>query len=99
MRRSSSRRDADITRKTSGLLAVEDHQLCQSGGFANCLLVTGNGLLGFGDRCVLLPKDVRPKPPIDGLLVRFKDVFAQAKTGVKKRPIVLVRTVEILDQD
>jgi hypothetical protein len=46
----------------------------------------------------LLPKDVRPKPPIDGLLVWFQDVFAQAKAGVKKRLIVLVRSVEILEQ-
>ena len=56
--------------------------------------------------CLALATDVScfrktsgQKPPIDGLLVRFKDVFAQAKTGVKKRPIVLVRSVEILDQD
>jgi len=28
----------------------------------------------------------------------FQDVLAQAKTGMKKRPIVLVRSVEILDQ-
>jgi transposase-like protein len=28
----------------------------------------------------------------------FQDVLAQAKTGMKKRLIVLVRSVEILDQ-
>ena len=52
----------DIATKPGRLLAVEDHQLCQSGGFGNCLLVIGNGLLGFGDKRFLLPNDVRPKP-------------------------------------
>jgi hypothetical protein len=30
--------------------------------------------------------------------VRFQDVLAQAKSSVKKRPVVRVRGVEILDQ-
>jgi hypothetical protein len=51
--------------------------------------------------CLALATDVSGFRKTSGqsLLVRFKDVFAQAKTGVKKRPIVLVRTVEVLDQD
>jgi hypothetical protein len=65
---------------------------------ANCFLVIGNGLFGSCNRRVLFPKDVRIKPPVYRLLVRFQDVPAQAKTGVKKRPIVFVRGVEILDQ-
>jgi hypothetical protein len=89
---------ADVARKTGGLLAIEGHQLGQSGGVADGLLVIGNGLLGFGDRRILLPKSVRPKPSVDGLLVRFQDVLAQAKTSMKKRPVVRVRSVEILDQ-
>jgi len=87
---------SDVARKPGRPLAIEDHQLCQAGRFANCLPVTGNGLLGFGDRLNLLPKDIRPKPPIYRLLVGFQHVFGQAQTGVKKRLVVLVRSVEIL---
>ena len=79
-------------------LAIENHQFCQATGFADGLLVIGNGLLGFGDGGVPIPKDVRPKPAIDSLPVRFQDVLAQAQTGVKKHLIILVRSVEILDQ-
>jgi hypothetical protein len=78
---------AAVARKTGGLLAIEGHQLGQSAGGADGLLVIGNGLLGFGDRRTILPKSVQPKPPLDGLLVRFQNVLAQAKTGVKKRPV------------
>jgi hypothetical protein len=38
---------AEFATKPGGPLATEDHQLCQSGGFANCLLVIRNGLLGL----------------------------------------------------
>ncbi len=89
---------ADVGRKTGGLLAIEGHQLGQSGGVADGLLVTGNCLPRFGDRRILLSKGVRPKPSSDGLLVRFQDVLTQAKTSVKKRPVVQVGSVEILDQ-
>ena len=41
---------ADVARKTGGLLAIEDHQLGQTGGVADGLLVIGNGLLGFWRR-------------------------------------------------
>jgi len=46
----------------------------------------------------LPPKSVRPKPPVDGLLIRFQHVLAQAKASVKKRPVIRVRSVEILNQ-
>jgi hypothetical protein len=58
----------------------------------------GNGLFSFDDRRGPFPKDVRPKPAIYHLLVWFQDVLAQAKTGVKKRLIILVPSVEILEQ-
>ena len=54
--------------------------------------------LSFDDRRGPFPKDVRPKPAIYHLLVWFQDVLAQAKTGVKKRLIILVPSVEILEQ-
>jgi hypothetical protein len=57
-----------------GLLAVEDHQLGHPLGIANCLLVIRDGSLGLGDRDVLIPENVRPKPPINDLLVGFQHV-------------------------
>jgi hypothetical protein len=80
------------------LLTVENHQLGHSLGIANCLLVIGDGLLGLGDRDVLIPEDVRPKPPINDFLIRFQHVSAQTKAGMEKHLIVLVRTVETPDQ-
>ena len=89
---------SELAREPRRPLAIENHELCQATGFADGLLVIGNGLLGFGDGGVLIPEDVRPKPPIYSLPVRFQDVLAQAQTGVKKHLIILVRSVEILDQ-
>src|SRR5438552_18647717 len=39
-----------------------------------------------------------PKPPINGFLVRLQRVLGQAKAGMKKRLIILVRSVETLNQ-
>ena len=89
---------AGSTRKTGCLLAVEDGQLGQAGGGSGGLLVIGNSLPGLGYRRILFSKSVRPKAPVNGLLVRFQNVLAQAKTSVKKRPVIRVRSVEILIQ-
>ena len=72
--------------------------LIESLRIANCLLVIRDGPLGLGDRGVLLPEQVRPKPPINGFLVRLQRVLGQAKAGMKKRLIILVRSVETLNQ-
>jgi len=88
----------DVAAKPGGALAIENHQLCHSGGIAYGLLVIGNGLLGFGDRRILFPEHVRPEPPVDRLLVCFQDILPQVEAGVKKRLIILLCSVEILDQ-
>ena len=62
------------------------------------LLPRRSGFLGFEDRRILVPKTVRPKPPSDRFLVRAQRVLAQAEASVKKRLIVFVRGVKILDQ-
>ena len=57
-----------------GLLAVQNHQLGHSLEIANCLFVIRDSLLCLGDRGVLIPEDVRPKPPINDLLIGFQHV-------------------------
>jgi hypothetical protein len=60
--------------------AIENHQVGKPFGVAHCPFVIGDGLLGFGDGRVLVPEHVGPKPAIDGFLVGFEYVLAQAKT-------------------
>jgi hypothetical protein len=54
----------NVTAEPSGPLAVENHQLGQS-GIANRLLVIRDSPLGLSDRGVLPPEQVKPKPPIN----------------------------------
>jgi hypothetical protein len=54
--------------------------------------------LAFSTDGTCLLKGVRPKPAINGFFVGAKHILAQAEAGVQKRLIVLVGTVEILDQ-
>src|SRR6266700_5023880 len=88
----------NIAGKPSGTLAVENHQLCQSLRIANRLFVIRDGSLGLGDRSVLIPHHVRPKPSINGFLVGLQHALSQAKAGMKKRLIILERGVEALNQ-
>jgi hypothetical protein len=55
-------------------------------------------LLGLQNRRNLAAEGVRPKPAINRFFVGAKHILAQAEAGVKKRPVVRVRSVEILDQ-
>ena len=47
---------------------------------------------------MLVSQDIRPEPAVQRFLVRLKNIRAQPKTGVKKRLIILVGGVEILNQ-
>jgi hypothetical protein len=89
---------SNVATEPSGALAIEDHQLCHSDGIADSLLVAGNGFLGLCDGRLLPPKYVRPEPPVYRLLVWLLDILSQVKAGVKKRLIIFVRSVEILNQ-
>jgi hypothetical protein len=88
----------NVAGKPSGTLAVENHQLCQSLRIANRLFVIRDGTLGLGDRSVLPPEHIRPKPSVNGLLVGLQHVLSQAKSSMKERLILLVRGVEALTQ-
>jgi hypothetical protein len=44
------------------------------------------------------PRLYRPEPAVQRFLVRLQNIRAQPKTGVKKRLIILVGGVEILNQ-
>jgi hypothetical protein len=60
-------------------------------------LRVGDCLLGYGDRRLLSAKYVRPKPSINGLLIRLPWVLAQPEAGMKEGPIAAIRCVEILE--
>jgi hypothetical protein len=89
---------SNVTTEPGGALAIENHQLCHSNGIADSFLVAENGFLGLCDRRILPPKHVRPESPVYRLLVWFHDIFPQVKAGMKKRLIIFVRSVEILNQ-
>src|SRR5208283_6090454 len=48
--------------------------------------------------CVLVPKHVGPKPAIEGLLIGFEHILAQAKASMKKSLVILVRGIEMVNQ-
>jgi hypothetical protein len=89
---------ADIATEPSGLLALENHQLGESRRVTHRLSVIGNGPFRLGDGCVLVPKHVGPKPAIDGLLIGFEHIFAQAKAGMKEGLVIFVRGIEMVNQ-
>ena len=88
----------DVVAESGGAFAVEHHQLRESGRFADSFFVTGDRLFGFHDGRILVPQYIRPEPAVQRFLVGLQNVRAQSKTGVKKRLIVLVGGVEILNQ-
>src|SRR3954449_4784652 len=87
----------DVSAETRCTLAVENHQLNQALRNTDRVLILGNCPLGAGNRCSLSPKYVRPKPSINGLLVRLQGVLAQPQAGMKERLIALICGVEILE--
>jgi hypothetical protein len=79
----------NVAAESCGLLAVENHQLGHSLGITNCLLVVGDGLLGLGDRGVLIAEDVRPKPPINDFLVRFQFGLGIGAEAENRAPTII----------
>ena len=88
----------DIVGEASRTFAIGDHQLCESGRFANRLSVTGNGLFGLCDRDILVAQHIWPEPAVQGFLVGLQNIFAQAEAGVKEGLIILVGSIKILNQ-
>jgi len=88
----------DIAAESRSAFAVENHQLRESGRFADSFSVTGDRLFGFHDGRILVPQYIRPQPAVQRFLVGFQNVRAQSKTGVKKRLIIPVGGGEILNQ-
>lgn len=89
---------SDVVAESRRAFTVKHHQFRQSGRSADSFLETGDRLFGFYDGCILVPQDIRPEPAIERFLVGFQNVLAQSKTRVKKRLVVLVGDVEILNQ-
>jgi hypothetical protein len=89
---------AEIVAESGGTLAVEHHQLRESRRFADGFSVTGDGLFGFGNGRILIPQYVWPEPTVQRFLVGPQRVTTHTRAGVKKRPIIFVGVVEILDQ-
>src|ERR1017187_2184177 len=88
----------NVAAEPRGAFAVEDHQLRESSQVADGFSVTGDRLFGFHDGRILVSQDIRPEPAVQRFLVRLQNIRAQPKTGVKKRLIILVGGVEILNQ-
>jgi hypothetical protein len=88
----------NVAAEPRGAFAVEDHQLRESSQVADGFSVTGDRLFGFHDGRILVSQDIRPEPAVQRFLVRLQNIRALPKTGVKKRLIILVGGVEILNQ-
>jgi len=89
---------AKLSAEISSIFAIEDHQLGESGWFANSLAVSGNGLFGLGNRRILVSQHIRGEPALQRLFVGLQNVAAQAKASMKKGLVVLLESIEILDQ-
>jgi hypothetical protein len=89
---------SDVVAESRRSFAVEHHQFRQTGQIADSFLEAGDRLFGLYDGCVLVPQYIRPEPAIECFLVGLQNVLAQSKTGVKKRLVVFVGDVEILNQ-
>jgi hypothetical protein len=88
----------DIVAESCSTFAVEHHQLRETSRFANSFSVAGDGVFGLDDGRVLALQHIRPEPAVQRFFVRRENVLAQSEAGVKKRPIVLVGRLEILNQ-
>ena len=89
---------AKLVAEISSIFAIENHQLGEPGWIANRLAVIGNGLLGLGNRRILVAQYIRVEPALQRLFVGLQNVAAQAKAGVKKGLVVFLKSIEILDQ-
>src|SRR5208283_5296494 len=89
---------AHILTEACRLFAVVDHQFCQFLWPADGFLIVGNGLLGFGNRYVLVTQDIGPKPALKRFLVRLQHVVTQVESCVEKDLVFLARGVQGLDQ-
>jgi len=89
---------AEVVAESGGALAVEDHQFRQSRRVADCFSVCGDGLFGFNHGRLLVAQHVRPKPAVQRFPVGPQSITAQAEARMKKRAILLVDGIEILDQ-
>jgi hypothetical protein len=89
---------AKLVAETRCIFAIKNHQLGESGWFANSLAVSGNGLFGLGNRRIPVSQHIRGEPALQRLFVGPQNVAAQAKAGMKKGLVVLLESIEILDQ-
>ena len=89
---------AEVVAESGGALAVEHHQFRQSRRIADCFSVSGDSLFGFNHGRILVAQHVWPKPAVQHFLIRPQSITADAEARMKKRAILLVGGVEILDQ-
>lgn len=80
----------EILAEPGGAVVVADDQVRKAGRFANGLLLAGDRLFGFHDRCIRAPEPVRSEP------VGFENVL-QSKTGVKKCLVVFAGAEDVPD--
>jgi hypothetical protein len=72
----------DVATEPRSLLDKEHHQLLEPVGLTTRIFGVRDGLLGFGDRGVLVLKYVGPQPASDGDLVGLEVVITQPQESV-----------------
>jgi hypothetical protein len=82
--------------ESSSPLAVKDQQLGDAQGIAECFLVTSDRPTSNRYRRSLSSEYIRPQRSINGFLVRLQRVITQADAGMKKSPIIIIGSIEIL---
>ena len=59
----------DVAAEPGSAFAVENHQLRESGRFADSFSVTGDRLFGFHDGRILVSQYIRPEPAVQSFLI------------------------------